>query len=318
MNRRRNLIRVVIPIVVICLMSITLLFTGCEYTRDNSTDWAKRFDVSMPELSGAGNSQETANDSGWYSTLIEEFDTIDSDLWAPSPNGVRQGGYWCEEMIEQGNGEAIINAKRVENHTHCDNNGYLTSGIETRVMSSTGESVELFKQAYGYYECRVELPKSGGVWAAMWLQTNSIGQLGNEGRDGSEIDIFESSFYNTTRDRMGHAIHYDGYGKEHRCTDTIRDAGSDLYNGYHTFALKWTPNEYVFYIDGVASWASNAGGICRVPAFIRFTCEIKENGIGPYGQKLGKLDGGQFKIDYVKVYQNIDYLNFIKSPSDFK
>lgn len=316
MNFQKLIKKVFVPTILLMLLGIMLLFTGCEYSRDNSKDWAQRFNVEMPDLTGVGDSEQTANAAGWYATLIEEFDTIDSNLWAPSPNGERRGGYWCDEMIEQGNGEAIINAKRVENHTHCKNNGYLTSGIDTRDMSN---GVDLFKQAYGYYECRVELPKSGGMWAAMWLQTSSIGQIGNEGMDGSEIDIFESSFYNAKRDEMGHAIHYDGYGSKHRCVDTIRKAGSDLYEGYHTFALKWTPNEYVFYIDGVANWATNAGGVCRVPAFIRFTCEIDENSLfGPYGQHLGKFDGGQFKVDYVKVYQNIDYLKDIKSAEDFK
>ena len=38
-------------------------------------------------------------------------------------------------------------------------------------------------------------------------------KVGNQGRDGTEIDIIEKPWLD---DRMHHALHWDGYGKEHR------------------------------------------------------------------------------------------------------
>lgn len=316
MKRKFKTINIVAVMLVLLLTA--LCFVGCEYSRDGSEKWKKKFDTTSPKLTGAGSGIDNANADGWYATFIDDFDSP-SSLWAPSPQGVRQGGFWCDEMVEYTDGNAVINAQKLENHNHvnCSENGLFTSGIETRVMKD-GVSVTSFEQAFGYFECRVLLPKSGGMWSAFWLQTNSISQLGNDGKDGSEIDIYESSFFNTNQSNMGHAIHYDGYGAKHKCRDTIRPAGANLYEGYHTFALKWTPDEYVFYIDGIASWASNFGGVCAVPAFLRLTCEIKNNTTGPYGQRLGKFDGAPFKIDYVKVFQNSNYLPFIKDAENFK
>lgn len=94
-------------------------------------------------------------------------------------------------------------------------------------------------------------------------------------------------------------------------------------NGYHTYALKWTPEYYVFYIDGVATWASSDGDVSRVRQFLRLTVEIDAgDGRGPHGQKIGQFshnneDNEDFLIDYVKVWQNENYEPFIKDDSEF-
>ena len=77
---------------------------------------------------------------------------------------------------------------------------------------------------------------------------------------------------------------------------------------YHTFALKRSPEYYVFYIDGEPTWASMGGGVSKVKEFLRLTVEIDAgDGWGPHGQEIGQFDGKSesvFYIDYVKVWQN--------------
>ena len=41
--------------------------------------------------------------------------------------------------------------------------------------------------------------------------------------------------------------------------------------GWHTYSLNWSPDEYVFYIDGKETWRSKAGGVCQVPLFIKLS-----------------------------------------------
>lgn len=304
------------------VMMLAGSLSGCkEYTRDKKDEWKTKFDISNPALEGAGMGQSAANEAGWYVTLEENFDgdTI-PELFAPSPHGLRKKEYWCDQMISFENGNAVIKAVYDDNH-QCDvckeKEGYFTSGLDT-CATVDGERVPLFEQAFGYFEARVKVPQAGGMWSAFWLQVDNMTNIGFGGEDGSEIDILESSFYNSKRTKVGHAIHYDGYpAKTHRCLDTIRDTGTDLYEGYHTYALKWTPTEYVFYVDGNVTWASDFGGVCKVPAYLRLTSEIQPKKVGPYGQRLGKFNSGDFYIDYVKVYQNVNYLDEIKSPADY-
>lgn len=304
-----------------CLAALVLL-AGCEYTHDRSDKWKTDFDISAPNLALAGSSAETANADGWYLTLSEDFDgdTLPS-VFAPSPHGLRKTEYWCEQMIRMENGNAVIAAQHKTDHDCAvcgTQTGDFTGGIETR-KTENGESLPLFEQAFGYFEARVKFPQSGGMWSAFWLQSDSVGQIGNGGEDGTEIDIYESSFFNGTRSEMGHALHYDGYDpKQHKCMDTVHDTGIDLYDGYHVFALKWTPTEYVFYIDGKATWASDFGGVSKVPAYLRFTNEVRPNAVGPYSQRLGDFTGGDFYIDYVRVYQNVQYLDAVKTAEDFQ
>jgi beta-glucanase (GH16 family) len=44
--------------------------------------------------------------------------------------------------------------------------------------------------------------------------------------------------------------------------------------GFHTFGLLWTPDEYIFYVDGKETWRSKAGGVCQVPQYMLLSDEI--------------------------------------------
>lgn len=306
--------------VILIILFTVLPLTGCKKSASPGEE------NSMSFLNEAGFGIDNANAEGWYMTMDEKFEGTElNSLWTPSPHGLRDKEYWCDQMVSIGDGKALIKAETRSGH-ECGvcgvSEGWFTSGIETRKMVD-GKSVNLFEQAFGYFEARVNFPDSRGMWSAFWLQTESIGNIGNDGKDGSEIDIYESSFYNTSlfpnnRNRIGHAIHYDGYGKEHKVKDAVFDMGYDLHEGFHLFSVLWTPEGYTFYVDRKETWKTDFGGVCKVPAFVRLTCEIRGNVFGPYSQLLGKFDGGVFEVDYVRIYQNKAYLEHIKSPADFQ
>ena len=123
---------------------------------------------------------------------------------------------------------------------------------------------------------------------------------------------------------MGHSLLCDCYGKAGRVADYIGELEQDLYDGYHTFALKWTPDYYVYYIDGKATWATDAGDVSKVKEFLRLTVEIDAgDGWGPHGQKIGQFShnnkyNDDFLIDYVKVWQNENYEQYIRDDSAFE
>lgn len=162
------------------------------------------------------------------------------------------------------------------------------------------------------------------MWSAFWLQSSNMRKIGNNGKDGTEIDVYESAFLNSAQSEMGHALLWDGYGNKGKVADYIGGLTQDLYDDYHTYALKWTPDYYVFYIDGKATWATDAGDVSRVPEFLRLTCEIDAgDGWGPHGQQIGQFshnndENEDFLIDYVKVWQNESYEQFIQSDDEFK
>lgn len=335
-----------IIIITVLTLALSLLLFGCTEKQDESWKENSKYDLSVPVL----------NEDGWYLVFEDDFEgdglnqnikfgekyNGSKEIWTASPHAVRwesndknkpeQACYWCPEMLEVRDSNLIVHSRYEENHRcdgGCPEKARFTSGIETRRIdgdnnNNKGQSdTLLFSQAFGYFECRAKLPDSDGLWSAFWLQSSNMRKVGNEGEDGTEIDVFESAFRGSKSSRMGHALLWDGYGKDAKSSPYITPLEQDLYDGYHTFALKWTPEYYVFYIDGVATWASSDGNVSKVKEFLRLTVEIDAgDGWGPHGQKIGKFShdnslNDDFKVDYVKVWQNENFEQYIKSDEDF-
>lgn len=312
-------------ILVVSAMLNIVLFAGCKNEPDN----LDKYDISLPEL----------GKDGWYETLYDDFegDILNEEIWTTSPHGLRwesndpkkpeQACYWCSDMVSVENGNVVIRAEASDNHVCsegiCPSSGRFTSGIETRKVvgdSDKGSSDELlFGQAFGYFEARVKFPDADGLWSAFWLQASGQRKTASEGVDGTEIDIYESAFRKSWGSKMGHALIWNGYGEKSKVEDFVVDLEQDLYDGYHTFALKWTPTHYVFYIDGVATWATDAGGVSHVKQFLRLTVEIDAGDkYGPHANRIGKFEeSSTFYVDYVKVWQNSEYEKYEIDDSQF-
>jgi beta-glucanase (GH16 family) len=72
--------------------------------------------------------------------------------------------------------------------------------------------------------------------------------------------------------------------------------------GWHTFGLLWSPDEYVFFVDGTETWRTNAGGVCQVPQYMLLSDEI--------GKWAGDISTAKlpdrFLVDYVRVYDSVN------------
>jgi beta-glucanase (GH16 family) len=73
----------------------------------------------------------------------------------------------------------------------------------------------------------------------------------------------------------------------------------ELTEGFHNYGLWWTPEEYVFYVDGKEVWRSKAGGVSQVPEYLKLTEEI-----GDWAGDIRKANlPDYFEVDYVRVYE---------------
>lgn len=311
-----------------------VLTPGCGGREEDFYD-PSLYDLSLPVLL----------ENGWHLVFEDNFDGSslneniifgdgyegDKMVWTYSPNyerwpakNAKKSNWWCPDTVSLKDGALQIRSFYDDNHACggvCAGKGRFTGGIETRVLNqTTGESQMLFSQAFGYFEARVKFPNAPGLWSAFWLQSTGQGKINNDGKDGTEIDIYESAFIKH-KTRMGHALLWNGYGEHARVEDYITDTDVNLYDGYHTFALKWTPEYYVFYVDHIPTWASSAGGVAKVKEFLRLTVEIDTgDGYGPHGEFIGyfrRNTDAVFYVDYVKVWQNSGYLPFVTDDSTF-
>lgn len=65
-----------------------------------------------------------------------------------------------------------------------------------------------------------------------------------------------------------------GYGKQYRDEGRVEYNLKPTEDGYHTFAMHWTPEKYTFYCDGeVVSTADK--NVSQIPQFILLTTEVQ-------------------------------------------
>ena len=229
-------------------------------------------------------------------TFEDDFDgdTLDSTKWEKVPLQKRQdlNNYWDESMVWlDGEGNLVI-----EMSYDKENDRFLSGAVRSRGK---------FEQAYGYFEIRCKVNNVPGYWTAFWLMGDSVNDETGGGRNGTEIDIMETPYYN--KKQVQNTLNWDGYGYRHKSSGNVSDI--DVYDGeYHTFSLLWTAKEYVFYTDGKETWRTDAAaalGTCEVPLFIKISSETGSwTGI-PDPEKLPD----KMITDYVRVYKQTETAN---------
>ena len=150
------------------------------------------------------------------------------------------------------------------------------------------------------------VPVSGGVrtlgkffWGAFWMMCGRVGKVDGSAVSGAEIDIIESG--ECPRRGVNHAIHWDGYGEAHKAVSHVIPQVPQLYEGWHTYALQWTEEAYVFFVDGEETWRTAEPGICAFPGYLKLTTEF-----GSWAAPVVPEELPDFcRVSYVRVWGEI-------------
>ncbi|MEM9080899.1 MAG: glycoside hydrolase family 16 protein [Verrucomicrobiota bacterium] len=230
-------------------------------------------------------------DLSWKLIFEDDFLTekIDENKWRIRNEYPRKGGFWLKEMVSlDGQGNLSLT---IDQQTDPD-----TGSL--RKVGGSLDTKGIFEQKYGFFSCRCRLANFNGCGYhySFWLQSPTTSNVGNEGRDGTEIDVFEKF---KSDDSIQHALHWDGYREHHRSA-SAKFSWPGIKEGFHTFSVEWTPDYYQFYVDGVKTWKTTAGGVSQVPAYLRLTIEFSE---GWNGAISNAQLPDHFVIDWVRVYE---------------
>lgn len=250
--------------------------------------------------------------SEWELAWSDEFDGAELDLtvWRSAGDGPRRGGYWDigESFVEDGN--LILRTEYLEDGRFGA--GWYSGAIETR---------ELKQFKYGYFECRCISPVGEGLWAAFWMFSHGVGTIDGTGRDGAEIDVFESPYYGFTnplkRNATSSTIHFDGYEEAHKGITLGSYKVPNPYTQYNTFGVEWNEDECIFYINGVETDRITGDAVPQVEEWLMLSAEVNGNHCIPGANAEGKVVKSQngninnnssdlapfdFVVDYVRVY----------------
>ncbi|MFD1034552.1 family 16 glycosylhydrolase [Sphingomonas hankookensis] len=251
-------------------------------------------------------------DRSKFSLLFDEsFDTLVTQS---------QGGYWKTDF---GNGDATDRVRVGSNEIYVDvdfagtaakalgiNPFSVQDGILTITAAPSGDNAKYlggrdyttgvlstigtFSQQYGYFEMRAAMPEGAGFLPAFWLKPKN-------GSWPPELDVMESL------GKDPDTIYLSNHTKETGVHTWQNQATHIDASEMHTYALNWTKDELVWYIDGTE--------VARVKSTSDLAQEFYVMiNLGVGGDWAGKPDAntgtGQMKVDYVRVYANQDTVSY--------
>ncbi|MBE6406218.1 MAG: glycosyl hydrolase family protein [Lentisphaerae bacterium] len=263
----------------------------------------------------------------WKLVWNDEFDGTELDMtkWSFRYH-ILQKRQMCltdETASLDGKGNLVLSLMEKDGHYYC-------SQIQTgeNYMDRPGQEFEKdgfawpidkfsepkFMHKYGYYEIRCKLQTQEGWWSAFWLQSPVIGCCPNPEVAGVEVDIMESFRRDNT---VSHNNHWGGYAADHKCAGSGDIPLEDTPDGYHTFGLEWTPDEYIYYVDGKETWRCSEA-VSRREQFILvstecmgyrwvdvLTGELQESSDKPAESLKKAVLPDAFIVDYVRVYDEV-------------
>lgn len=223
-----------------------------------------------------------------------EGESLDESRWKPWALGPRRDAVNVADAARlDGEGRLAISTRRVveDGRTRYESGGVWTRG--------------LYEPTFGYLEARIELQGEVGHWAAFWLNCAPMGEPVGQPREGGvETDIME--FHHRMRGgrAVQHNIHWDGYGEHHKSRGREVSV-QGLLDGFHTYGVLWTPEEYVFFVDGVETWRvreADGGAVSHRPQYLILSLEV-----GDWAGSIAEaeLPDGMV-VDWVRVWQRVE------------
>jgi beta-glucanase (GH16 family) len=162
---------------------------------------------------------------------------------------------------------------------------------------TTRERVEF---THGRFEVRARVPAGAGLWPAVWLRP--LGRAYGSWPRSGEIDIVE-----ILGDDIGRAHTTAHWWDGEHVLDAVASEITNIGDGFHLFALEWSPDELVWSIDGVVvhrltDWHTDLGpsGAPFDQAF-HLNVNLAVGGGWPGPPDDDTPDGATFEVDWVRV-----------------
>jgi beta-glucanase (GH16 family) len=237
----------------------------------------------------------------WKLVWSDEFDyqgLPDKTKWDYEEGFVRndESQYYTRARLENArveHGQLIIECRKEHftpaNHAPVE---YTSASLVTQNKASW---------QYGRIEVRAKLPQGKGVWPAIWTLGTNISQVGWPA--SGEIDIME--FVGKETNNVHGTVHFAAEGK-HQSDSGVMETAKP-YDGFHVYAIEWTPDRIDFYFDSHkyhTVFTDKAGqgedNPFRKPHYLLINFALGGGWGGPINETVLPQ---KYVIDYVRVYK---------------
>ena len=224
---------------------------------------------------------------GWKLTFHDEFDggALDLQKWTPNDPWGRERNRELQAYVKDAfvitNGILRVQAEKREAF-YAGKQRSQTSGMMTTYVK--------FSQQYGRFEIRCRVPKGKGMWPAFWLLPDPLGWP-------PEIDVLEVLGHEPDKIHLTH--HFRDEQRKHASSGGSWK-GPDFSAGIHEFAVEWSPEQIVWFVDGQERFRSKKT-IPRVKMYVLVNLAVGGDWPGPPDERT--QFPAAFEVDYVRVYQ---------------
>ncbi len=244
-------------------------------------------------------------DGNWSLIFEDDFNgtQINSSIWEHYPEWKMDKGHkftFSNDLtFLDGNGNLISRAFCSNEKDEEGNQKYFSGAIRTK---------GLFETTYGYYEIRVKPHQITGAWGSFWIVAGDMEKpvaYDNLSLNGVVLCL---EMYKKPNN-VNYGCAWDGMDEEKyvsassRLNTYLPNVAKSLFDGnYHTLAVRWNKDEYIYYVDGMEGYRVLAiGGACNQPGYLNISTEYS---IGAGDIPLGAGEYSEMIVDYVKIYQN--------------
>lgn len=226
--------------------------------------------------------------------LEENFtgDKLNMDYWS------YEEGDGCPDVCGWGNNERQIYDR---NYVEVKDGNLVITAVKEGDTYYSGKinSKDKVEFQYGIIEVRAKLAKGQGLWPAIWMLGNDIGEVGWPA--SGEIDMMEYV------GREPHTIYTSlhtpaSHGETINSKKTIVE---DIEDGFHTYKTVWTTDDIKFFIDDKLVYTfipkvyDDEHYPYRKPFYLLLNMAIGGNFGGP--EVDDSIFPAKFYIDYLKV-----------------
>jgi len=215
---------------------------------------------------------------------------------------------------EIGNGSGGWGNNELEYYTNSTKNVFVSNG--NLIIEARKETIGNFNYSsarlttankkfftYGRVDIRAKLPKTKGIWPALWMLGTNISTVGWPA--SGEIDIMELLGHEPAKSYA--TLHYNNSSGTHDSKgNSYTLSGSTFYDQFHVFSMDWIQDQVKIYIDNnlvLTVTKADVGSNYPFNNPFFFIFNVAVGGNWPGSPDATTSFPQRMIVDYVRVFQ---------------
>lgn len=231
-------------------------------------------------------------------TFVDEFDMLDSAVWATRAQGyagVRMCSRASDQAAKVDDGVLALSVLNDPKKGACKS----AKKFDYRLNGHLGSA---YSFTYGHAAARIKFQELRGQHGSFWLQGFGQNSIGKAKDTGAEIDVVEYFGADHPSGGLSNYVYWHPTAKGKQAGGWLPDPdkyGDDWSSKFHVFSVEWTPEKYVFRIDGQVT-NTITEGVSGQPEILILSLLSSD-------YELPRLEGEgnlpqQMDVDWVKVW----------------